>query len=163
METNPAVRDAQTYAIIGAAMEVHRCLGAGFLEAVYREAMRRELQERNIPFQPEVRFRIPFKGRHLAIGFQADLACYGEIVVELKALRAVGRSEEAQVINYLKASGMARGLLFNFGHPRLEYRRFVLGPIESAETRSRPSADGADTPVAPESDHLCSPRNLWLP
>jgi GxxExxY protein len=126
--TDASNGDPQTYAIIGTAMEVHRHLGHGFLEGVYGEALRGELEARGIPFQAEVPFPITFKGRRLRTGFRADLVCYGEVLVELKARRIVAGPEEAQVLNYLKASGLPRGLLLNFGAPSLEYRRLVWSP-----------------------------------
>jgi GxxExxY protein len=123
--TSHDASDSQTFAIIGAAMEVHRHLGPGFLEAVYREAVRWELGDRHIPFQTEVHLPIQFKGRQLVTGYRADLVCYGQIIVELKALRHISSSEEAQVLNYLKASGLSRALLLNFGTKSLQCRRFV--------------------------------------
>jgi len=118
-------KDPQTYAIIGAAMEVHRHLGHGFLEAVYREALRVELGTQGIPFHAEVRLPITFKGRLLSTSYRADLICYDQVLVELKALQTVGGAEEAQVLNYLKASGLSRALLLNFGAPSLEFRRLI--------------------------------------
>ncbi|MGH7591384.1 MAG: GxxExxY protein [Gemmatimonadales bacterium] len=123
-----AHQDPQTYAIIGAAMEVHRQLGPGFLEAVYGEALRCELLEREIPFAAEVVLPVLFKSRRLTTSYRADLVCYGAIIVELKARREVGGSEDAQALNYLKASSLPRGLLLNFGTPRLEYRRYIWSP-----------------------------------
>lgn len=102
----PQARDPATYSIIGAAMEVHRHLGPGFLEAVYQEALRWELGLRGIPFEAEVRLPVTFKGHLLAASYRADLICHGRIVVELKALRLLSRGEDAQVLNYLKASGL---------------------------------------------------------
>ncbi len=119
-------RDPQTYAIIGAAMEVHRVLGTGLLEAVYQEALAKEFGLRGIPYAREVDLVITYKNEPLACRFRADFICYDDIIVELKALSALGGIEEAQVINYLKATGLQRSLLINFGAPSLEYKRIVL-------------------------------------
>jgi GxxExxY protein len=121
-------RDPETYAIIGAAMRVHRELGCGFLEAVYHEALRLALEADGVPCRSEVPFRIQFGGQPLRTLYRADLVCFDDVLVELKALRALGGVESAQVLNYLKASGLARALLLNFGAPRLEYRRLVSSP-----------------------------------
>ncbi|MCP4698511.1 MAG: GxxExxY protein [Gammaproteobacteria bacterium] len=120
------MRDQQTYAIIGAAMEVHKTLGHGFLEAVYQEAMMFELEEQQIPFQREVVLPIHYKKRRLSTSYRADFICYGEVIVELKAISAIGNVEKAQVLNYLKATGYKRALLLNFGAPSLEYQRLVF-------------------------------------
>ncbi|SRR6266700_5769316 len=126
-------RDERTYAIIGAAMEVHRQLGCGFLEAVYQQALELELSARQVPFLREVELPITYKGRQLASGYRVDFLCYESILVELKALRDLSGVEEAQVLNYLKASGHETGLLLNFGKPSLEYRRFVFSKsVQSA-------------------------------
>ena len=117
--------DAQTYAIIGAAMDVHNALGRGFLEPVYFEPFEIELMARRIPFQREVRLPISYKGRVLRKTYCADYICYGEIVVELKALASIGPLEEAQLINYLRAARRQRGLLINFGARSLQYKRRV--------------------------------------
>lgn len=135
-----ARRDPDTYAIIGAAMEVHRHLGFGFLEAVYVEALHRELHQRGIPFAREVALCLRYKDHWLTTSYRADLVCYDTIIVELKARREVGGPEDAQVLNYLKASGLSRGLLLNFGTPRLEYRRYVW----SHRSPTPGSADGGD-------------------
>jgi len=119
-------RDPQTHAIIGAAMEVHRQLGPGFLEAVYQEALAIELADRGIPFQREQELPIDYKGRRLPCKYRADFVCYGDIIVELKATQGLTGNDEAQVLNYLKATKLKRGLLFNFGRPSLEFKRLVF-------------------------------------
>ncbi|MDK2857592.1 MAG: hypothetical protein PWQ89_711 [Verrucomicrobiota bacterium] len=101
--------DKQTYAIIGAAMAVHRELGHGFLEAVCR----------------------------------ADFVCFGEVIVELKALQRLTGVEEAQVINYLQATGLQRGLLLNFGTPSLQHKRLVFNLRESAQSADKISSEAS--------------------
>jgi GxxExxY protein len=120
-------RDPQTYAIIGAAMEIHRTLGHGFLEAVYREAALIEFPLHQIPFEHEVLFDIHYKGTLLNTHYRADFVCFGNIIVEFKAQSQLTSVDEAQLLNYLKATGYRRGLLINFGAPSLEYKRMVFG------------------------------------
>jgi GxxExxY protein len=121
--------DPNTYAIIGAAMEVHRHLGSGFLEAVYQKALARELLARGVPHQSEVELPVSYKGQRLDVSYRADFICYDTIVVELKALARLSGVEESQLINYLKATGLETGLLVNFGAKSLEYRRFTTKPV----------------------------------
>jgi GxxExxY protein len=116
----------EVYAIIGAAMEVHTQLGSGFLEAVYQEAMEIGLGDRKIFFEPCKNLEILYKGRPLKKGYIADLICFQQIIVELKALDQLSGKEEAQLINYLKATRLKVGVLINFGsHQKLEWKRFV--------------------------------------
>ncbi len=135
-------RDARTYAIIGAAFEVHRTLGCGFLEAAYHEALALELRRREIPFRREVDLPVFYKGERLATVYRADFVCYDTIIVEIKAVKRLGPVEEAQVINYLKASGYQTGLLLNFGAQSLESRRLVLTPTAHADSVDAPKAPG---------------------
>jgi GxxExxY protein len=137
-------RDPQTYAVIGAAMEVHRELGHGFLEAVYQEALAVEFGRRGIPYGKEVALEIHYKGRRLACSYKADFICYERLLVETKALGRLTGIEEAQVINYLKATGLDRALLINFGAERLEYKRLIFTHHRSPSTPSAPSASSAD-------------------
>ena len=128
MDNEKAKQDPQTYAILGACMEVHGTLGHGFLEGVYQEALTLELAARGIPFQREALLPVYYKQQPLPCSYKADFVCYGEVVLELKALARLTTTEHSQVINYLKATGLKRGLLVNFGGLRLEYKRFVFSP-----------------------------------
>jgi len=119
-------RDPQTYAIIGAAMEVHRELGSGFLEAVYAEALAIEFELCGIPFSREVGMKVTYKGRDLDASYRADFVCFdGEVVIEIKAIKALSKADEAQTINYLKGMGIGKGLLLNFGEQSLIHKRFI--------------------------------------
>jgi GxxExxY protein len=121
----PLSDDSQTYAIIGAAMAVHRELGHGFLEAVYQEALEREFKHQGIPYGREVDLNILYRGDKLDTHYRADFVCYDSVIVELKALSKLSSNEHSIILNYLKASKMERGLLINFGAPSLEHKRFV--------------------------------------
>jgi GxxExxY protein len=116
----------ESYALQGAIFEVYRELGCGFLEAVYQECLERELTLRSIPF--EVRKAIPlrYKGHLLQQAYEPDCICFGRIIVELKAVRALAPEHEAQVLDYLKATGLTLGLLVNFGsHPKVTIKRLA--------------------------------------
>ena len=93
---------------------------------MYQEALAIELESRAVPFEREPEVPVEYKGARLRCSYRADFVCFGEVIVELKALRQISGSEEAQTINYLKATGFRIGLLLNFGAPRLEYKRFIF-------------------------------------
>ncbi len=118
-------RDPQTFAILGAAIEGHRQLGAGVLEAVYQEALAIEFRNQSVPFEREVPLPVLYKGVQLTCAYRADFVCFGEVIVELKALAALSTREQAQLLNHLKATGLRRGLLINFGGSRIESKRMV--------------------------------------
>jgi GxxExxY protein len=132
-------RDAQTYEIIGAAMEIHRQLGHGFLESVYQAAAVIEFSLKSIPFEREVILPVKYRNLMLPIHYRADFVCYSEVIVELKAISRLSSMEEAQLLNYLKATGLKRGLLINFGAQSLQYKRLVWG-YENTKTKSAPAA-----------------------
>jgi GxxExxY protein len=118
--------DPQTYKIIGAALAVHTELGCGFLEAVYRFALPIEFERLGVPFAIEQTLPISYKGRELPLHYRVDFLCFDDVIVEVKALDAITGREEAQLLNYLKASGFRRGLLLNFGSTSLQHKRMVL-------------------------------------
>jgi GxxExxY protein len=116
----------EVYAIVGAAIEVYNDLGSGFLEAVYQEAMGMELTSKCVPFEPQKELCIYYKGRCLQKKYFADFVCFGSVLVEIKVMRQIGSGEEAQLLNYLNATGLRVGLLINFGDPgRLDWKRMV--------------------------------------
>jgi len=115
----------ELYAIVGAAMEVHKELGSGFLEAVYQEALEIEFQSRDIPFQSQSLLRVRYKTKLLEKTYIADFICFDQIIIELKALNNISGKEESQILNYLKATGLKVGVLINFGTQSLEWKRYV--------------------------------------
>ena len=116
----------EVYKIVGAAIEVHKELGNGFLESVYEEAMKIVSNERNIPFETQVRIPVYFKGNKLEKEFIADYIGFDKIIVEFKCIPKLTKIEVAQIINYLKATGIQVGILINFGSKgKLEWRRFI--------------------------------------
>ena len=116
-----------SYALNGAAFRVYNELGPGFLEAVYQEAMEIELKRRGIPFEREKELKIFYDGIELKQTYKADFVCYGEVIVELKAVSKLDDAHRSQVFNYLRATNSKLGLLYNFGFPdELERVRIVL-------------------------------------
>jgi GxxExxY protein len=114
-----------TYAIIGAAMEVHRILGPGFLESVYEEALAHEFMLRKMPFARQMDLKVAYKD--IIVGdFRADFFVDSKVVVELKAIKALTANDEAQLLNYLRGTGCKLGLLLNFGSRSLQHKRRIL-------------------------------------
>ena len=114
-----------TYAIIGAAMEVHQVLGPGFLESVYEEALAHEFRTRSLAYERQVALRVQYK-EIVAGQFRADFLVEQRVVVELKATKSLTDIDEAQLLNYLKGTGYRVGLLLNFGAASLERRRRIV-------------------------------------
>ncbi|MFO1533388.1 MAG: GxxExxY protein [Thermoplasmatota archaeon] len=142
--------DSDAKRIIGAAQEVHRELGSGFLELAYARALELELGARGIPFEHEASIPLLYKGMSLGVPFRADFIC-GDLVVELKAVPMLGRMERVQVMHYLRCTGFRRGLLLNFGRENLQVERIEWAPgsREPAVARegapSQGSAEQADS------------------
>ena len=107
-------------------MEVHKTLGAGFLEGVYHDALKLELDNAEIPWADEVVLDVQYKGSILDKKYVADFICYKDIIVEIKAVERLRPEHMAQVLNYLKATKRPLGLLLNFGSRSLEFKRIIL-------------------------------------
>jgi GxxExxY protein len=118
-----------TPAIMGAAMDVHRALGPGLLEAVYEECLARELEARGIAFERQRALPVVYKDLKLEAGYRADFIVAGRVVVEIKAIEALAPIHEAIVLTYLRMSGCRFGLLINFHVALLKngIRRYVNG------------------------------------
>ena len=119
-------RDEDTYTIIGAAMTVHNELGHGFLEVIYQEALEHEFHLQSIPYSKEKKLPVYYKKQKLKTYYLPDFICNDSVIVEIKALQKLSGHDESQLINYLKASGLNRGLLINFGAKQLQYKRLVF-------------------------------------
>ena len=117
---------SEVFGIVNAAMEVHRELGHGFLEAVYQEALELEFNDRRIQYVREKPLNIIYKGRQLNKEYSADFVCFDKIIVKLKALTELNSIHESQLINYLKATKLRVGLLINFGTSSLEFKRLAF-------------------------------------
>ncbi len=116
----------ETYAIIGVAMEVHKCLGHGFLESVYKEALEYEFQLRNINYEREKEFTINYKGITLSKKYYSDYLIEGKVVLEVKAVSDIVSAHVSQTLNYIRAGDVKIGLLINFGSESLEWKRLIL-------------------------------------
>ncbi len=116
----------ESYKIIGVCFEVYNIMGSGFLEAVYQECLRKEFQIKELPFLEKPSLEIFYKEFKLEQAYEPDFLCYGEIILEIKAVRKLTEEHKAQVINYLKVTNKRLGLLVNFGcYPKIEYERLL--------------------------------------
>jgi GxxExxY protein len=117
----------KVFQIIGACMAVHSDKGNGYSEPVYQDCMQIELTHMEIPFDAQRNFPIRYRDIQLKHTYTPDLLCFGQIIVELKAVKILTDEHRAQVLNYLKVTGLSLGLLVNFGSPsRLEWERIIL-------------------------------------
>jgi GxxExxY protein len=119
-------REEETYKIIGICMEVHRTLGPGLLEIIYKDALEIEFKENNIPFEREKEFVINYKGKILPHKFYADFIVNEDIILEVKAVKEFSNEHVAQILNYLKLANSEIGLMVNFQTKSLEYKRYAL-------------------------------------
>ncbi|PJJ09342.1 GxxExxY protein [Flavobacterium sp. 1] len=119
-------REEETYKIIGICMEVHRTLGPGLLEIIYKDALEIEFKENNIPFEREKEFAIKYKGKILPHKFYADFIVNKDIILEVKAVKEFSNEHIAQILNYLKLANSEIGLMVNFQTKSLEYKRYAL-------------------------------------
>jgi GxxExxY protein len=117
----------ESFSIQGAAFEVYKKMGSGFLESVYQECLEKEFILRKIPFKSQVEITLNYKDIPLNQTYRADFVCYDSILIEIKAVSQILNLHRAQVLNYLKATKLKLGLLINFSsHPKLGIERFVL-------------------------------------
>lgn len=117
----------EVYRIVGACIAVHKDKGNGFAEPVYQDALLIELELSSIPFDSQRNYQIEYRGRVLKHTYTPDLLCFEKILVELKAVKCLTDEHRAQLLNYLKVTGLQLGVLVNFGsHSRLEWERIVL-------------------------------------
>jgi len=130
----------ESYRIIGACFAVYNEVGSGFLEAVYQECLALELGVRGIPFREHPNLHLTYRGRKLRQAYQADFVCFDKIIVEIKAVARMADEHRAQIINYLKVTGLQLGLLVNFGsHPDPWYQRFLNQDTRIYSRNSRDS------------------------
>ena len=124
-EKTELLEGALTETILGAAFAVSNGLGSGFLEKVYENVLTVELRRRRMPFEQQRSFQIHYDG--IVVGqYVADLVVDGRVIVEVKAAKQLDSVHDAQLLNYLRATGLRVGLLLNFGRPKLQYKRLVL-------------------------------------
>ena len=119
--------EKESYAIRGGCFEVYKEKGNGFLEAVYQECLEKEFVLRGILFDAQVPLKLSYKGAPLKQAYTPDFICYGTIILEIKAVKELTDEHRAQLINYLKATGLKLGFLINFGHhPGIQIERIAL-------------------------------------
>ncbi len=121
------ILEEETHRILGACFEVYKEKGSGFVEPVYQECLELELASQGIEFLAQHAIGLSYKGRPLRQSYVADFVCFGKVIVEIKAVSALTDEHRAQLMNYLRATGIKVGLLINFSHyPGVEHERFVM-------------------------------------
>lgn len=127
MESQEIYRKEESYKIIGACMKVHSTMGAGFLEAVYQEALETEFELQKIPFTSQAKLNVYYGDKKLKKFYIADFVCYNDIVIEIKSVSNLPKAHYSQLLNYLKATNSRLGILVNFGESSLIYKRILNG------------------------------------
>lgn len=125
MHMNDIVYKDESFAIIGAAMEVYNQLGSGFVEKVYQDALEIEFELRGIPYKREEHLPVFYKGRQIKHDFFVDFICYDKIVIECKAVSEILNIHKIQTLNYIKINNLKLGIVINFSNQSLEYKRIV--------------------------------------
>ena len=119
------IHESVTFQVIAAIIEVHKILGFGFLETVYEKALLKELRLRGLKAEPQKEIRVFYKDEEVG-SYYADIVVNDDIILELKSVEHLNNAHKAQLLNYLKCTGMKVGLLVNFGKEKAEYKRFAL-------------------------------------
>lgn len=130
MAETKLVLKEETYQVIGACINVHKTLGNGFSEAVYHQALEKELAKAEIPFEQEKKLPIYYEGNKLNEFSVADFVCFDKIILEIKCIGFLNSNIKQQAINYLKSTNLEVGLLINFGENSLTWKRFIHTPLE---------------------------------
>lgn len=126
MKENTLLYEQESFEIRGAVFEVYKEIGCGFLESVYQECLEKEFRLRKIPNKANVLLNLKYKGEILEQQYKPDFICFNKIILELKAVKEFAPEHRAQLINYLKATGLKLGFLINFGkYPKAEIERIV--------------------------------------
>ncbi len=143
---NHSIQDPRTYAIIGAALEVHRELGCGLNEVFYQDALELEFKFRGIPYSREPAYHMFYKQQKLRSFLRPDFICYDSVIVELKALTEITGREISQILGYLKGTGFQIGLLINFGSSSMTHDRFIQSSKWIPEAVKPPILDQPSDP-----------------
>ena len=126
-KTKTLLYSKESYALLGACFEVYKKMGCGFLEPVYQECLEIEFRYQKIPFISQQELELKYRDITLNQNYKPDFICFEKIILEIKAVSKLIDEHQAQVLNYLNATGYKLGFLANFGHyPKLEYKRMVM-------------------------------------
>ena len=117
--------EEESYKIIGTCIAVHKKLGTGFQQPIYKEVLQKEFKKNKIPFEKQKQLQVFYDGTVLKEPFTADFVCYDTIIIEIKSMSSIPQEAKQQVVNYLKATNFKLGLLINFGESSLKWKRLI--------------------------------------